>query len=80
MTEPEIYTVLTDIFHDLFADDAIVLRPETTADQVPGWDSFNHLNIIVAVEDAFSIKMKTDEIEKLNNVGDLVKTIQRKLH
>jgi acyl carrier protein len=72
--------VLTDIFHDLFADDAIVLRPETTADQVPGWDSFNHLNIIVAVEDAFSIKMKTDEIEKLNNVGDLVKTIQRKLH
>lgn len=79
MTEAEIYAGLTEIFQDLFADDTIVLKPETTAKDVDGWDSFNHLNIIVAAESRFGIRMQTTEIEKLANVGDLVSTIQRKL-
>jgi acyl carrier protein len=80
MTEPEIYDALNTIFHEIFADYSIVLSPETTAEHIKGWDSSNHINIIVAVELAFDIKMQTDEIEDLNNVGDLVKAIQRKLH
>jgi acyl carrier protein len=78
MTEPEIYAGLTEIFHDLFADDSIVLRPAMTADEVDGWDSFNHLNIIVAVETRFGIKMQTSEIEKLTNIGDLIRAIEQK--
>ncbi len=57
----------------------ITLRPDTTADQVNGWVSFNHLNIIVAVESEFGVKMQTNEIEKLSNVGDLVRAIQAKM-
>lgn len=79
MTEAEIYAALTEIFHDLLGDEALVLRPGLTADQVEGWDSFNHLNIIVAVEARFGIRLKTEEIEKMTNVGSLVRTIQEKL-
>ena len=79
MTEADIYAKLTEIFRELFADDSITLRPDTTADQVDGWDSFNHLNIIVAVESEFGVKMQTNEIEKLSNVGDLVRAIQAKM-
>lgn len=78
MTEAEIYAGLTEIFHDVFADDSIELTPGLAAGQVDGWDSFNHLNIIVAVESRFGIKMRTSEIETLTNVGDLVGTIRRK--
>jgi acyl carrier protein len=51
----------------------------TTADQVPEWDSFNHINIIIAVEKEFAIKFRSTEILKINNVGELQQLIDSKL-
>jgi len=70
---------LTDIFRQIFDNDSIVLAPETTAEDIAEWDSFNHINIIVAVEAHFGIKFQTAETEELKNVGHLVELIQRKL-
>jgi acyl carrier protein len=78
LTNEQIYTQLTEIFRDLFDDDSIVLTPETTAADIPGWDSFNHINLIVATEAKFKIKFKTAEIESLRNVGHFVQVIQSK--
>ena len=75
----EIYTQLTTIFHDLFDDDTLVLTPELTAADVPEWDSFNHINLIVAVEQRFKIKFQTAELEALHTVGHLADLIQTKL-
>jgi acyl carrier protein len=79
METPEIYSKLTDLFRELFADDSIVLTPQTTADDIEGWDSFNHISVIVAVETRFGVKMSTAEIENLANVGALVSAIKNKL-
>src|SRR3954447_22597022 len=75
MTEPELYAELTQIFRAVFADDDIVLRPETTADDVEGWDSFTHLNLMIAVEMHFGIKLRTTEVDGMANVADLAKVI-----
>lgn len=79
MTTEQIYSQLTEIFRDLFDDESIVLKPETTAANIPDWDSFNHINLLVAVEVKFGIKFKTAETESLHNVGHLVEIIQMKL-
>ena len=79
MTDADIMAALTELFHDLFADDTIVLTPETTAAEVDGWDSIKHISLIVAVEDRFGIRIGTNEIERLANVGDLLATIRSKL-
>ena len=79
MQTAEIYDKLNDLFRELFSDDSINLKPETTANDIEGWDSFNHLSVIVAVETRFGVKMKTSEIEKLANVGALVSAIETKL-
>ncbi len=78
MDTAAIYEKLTEIFHDLFADDNIVLTPQTTANDIEGWDSFTNLNLMVAVESLFNVKLTSSEIESLENVGDLVATIQKK--
>ena len=74
-----IYTQLTEIFHDIFDDDTIVLSPELTAADVPEWDSFNHINLIVAVEQRFKIKFQTAELEQLHTTGHLAELVQSKL-
>ncbi len=75
VTETEAYAGLNELFHELFADEEIVLTPQTTAADIDGWDSFNNLNIIVAVETRFGIKMTSTEVEGLRNIGDLVNII-----
>ena len=79
MQTAEIYEKLNELFRELFSNDDIVLKPETTAEDVEGWDSFNHLSVIVAVETRFGIKMKTSELDGLANVSALVSAIQTKL-
>lgn len=79
MQQQEIYAQLTTIFHDLFDDETLVLSPGLTAAEVPDWDSFNHINLIVAVESRFKIKFQTAELESLHTVGHLVDLIEKKL-
>ena len=67
------------VFRDVFDDDAIEISESTTAKDVDGWDSLNHVNLVVAVEQKFSIKFTTKEVNKLANVGEFIELIKRKL-
>ena len=79
MTQAEILQAVTEIMREFFDDDELRLTPETTADDVPAWDSLNHVNIIIGIEQRLKIRFLTSEIEGLHNVGELVKVIERKL-
>jgi acyl carrier protein len=73
-----IYAQLTDIFRDVFMREDLTLQPELTARDVPGWDSFKQIEIIIAVEEKYGIKFHTRELDNLHNVGDLARTVQTK--
>ena len=77
MTETTIIKLNT-VFHDVFDDDTIRLTEKTTAKDVDGWDSLNHVNLIIAVEKAFGIKLTTKEATTVANVGELVRLIDEK--
>ena len=76
--EHEIYALLTEIFHDVFLRDDLVLTPELSAKDVRGWDSFKQIEVIMAVEERFEMQLNTREIDSLRNVGDLVRVIELK--
>lgn len=78
MTETRIYSELTEIFHDVFMRGDIVLRPDMTADDVEGWDSFKMIEIIMGAEEKYRIKFSTKELDGLGSVGDLVRVIAAK--
>ncbi|HED65210.1 MAG TPA: acyl carrier protein [Planctomycetes bacterium] len=74
---------MQEILRDLFDDDELIVTRETTADDVGGWDSLAHINLIVALEDEFGVRFATAEISSLKdegqNVGALLDLIERKL-
>lgn len=47
----------------------------TVADDVEGWDSLNHLKIILAIEEAFSVEFEIEDITSFENVGDIITKI-----
>ena len=72
------YEKLTEIFHDVFDDDEIVLHPGLTAAEVDGWDSLKHIRLILSIERAFGVKFSASEVGHLNNVGDLADLVLAK--
>lgn len=79
MTREEIYTRLNQVFQDVFDDENITVNDKTTANDIEDWDSLEHINLIVAVEQEFKIKFNMGEVAHLNNVGEMVDTIINKL-
>jgi acyl carrier protein len=70
---------LNAIFCKVFDDDTLALTAETTANDVDGWDSLSHVNLIVAIEARFNIRFSQKELLTFKNVGDLLNCIERKI-
>ncbi len=80
MTEAEVYPKLTAILRQVFDRDDIEAIPTLAADQVEGWDSFKQVEILIAVQEEFSLKFSSRELDSLKNVGDLVSIVVAKTH
>lgn len=75
----ELQERLNQIFSEVFDDDDIRISMEMTANDVEGWDSLSHINLIVAIETKFDIRFKQKEVMSFKNIGDLYRCIQSKL-
>jgi acyl carrier protein len=79
MQETQILSALTEIFQDVFDDDSIVLTPDVTPSEIPGWDSARYITLVVATESRFGIRFGPAELESMRTVGDFVRRILGKL-
>lgn len=75
----ELTEKLTNVFREVFDDETIILHDEITADDVDEWDSLSHVNLMIAIELAFNIEFKQNEIQSFENVGALIENIKEKL-
>lgn len=66
------------ILKELHLDD-YEIKAETQLYQIPGWDSLNHINIIIAIEQEYKIRFKSLEIVKCKNISDLQKLCDSKI-
>ena len=78
MQKAEVYSKLTGVFRDVFDEDDLALTPQTTADDVDGWDSLSHIRLVLAVSKAFGVKFSASEIGSLKNVGEFADLIEKK--
>ena len=78
MERNEVLTKLNDIFNDILDAEGIVLSDVTTADQVEGWDSLTHIQLVVSIEKHFKCRFSSKEIQSWNNVGEMVDSILSK--
>jgi acyl carrier protein len=72
VTNQEILGIFNGIIRDLLFDDSIELTMETQREDIPGWDSFNYINFLVAAEAQLGVKFKIADIESFRDVGAIV--------
>lgn len=77
--ERDILLELAPVFREVFGDENLMISRHTSAADIEQWDSLTHIELIVAVEQHFGIRFQSMDLKKLENVGDLVDLIQKKL-
>ena len=80
MSREEIYDGVNSVFRDLFDDEDILVTDSTTAADIEDWDSLEHINLIVGIEDKFNVKFSMGETISMKNVGDMVDILMARIN
>lgn len=75
MTREEVFERLNKVFQEVFDDETIEVNDDTTSEDIDDWGSFEHINLIVAVEEEFSIKIPMGKVVTMKNVGEMADII-----
>ncbi|HAG68434.1 MAG TPA: acyl carrier protein [Lachnospiraceae bacterium] len=79
MSREEIMEKVTEIFRDVFDDESLIISDSTNSDDIEDWDSLEHIALIVSMEKEFNMKFDIKEVNSLENVGEMIDLIKRKL-
>lgn len=66
------------IFADVFQVPLESVRPDSSPDTIPNWDSLQHLNLVLALEQEFNVQFSPEEIEQLLSAELVVALLEEK--
>jgi acyl carrier protein len=70
---------LRGVASDLFNIPASRITAESSPETIDAWDSTQHLNFVLALEEKFGLQLSPEEMEQMHNVGEAAKVIENKL-
>ena len=70
---------IREIMADILQLDPAKIDENTSVDNTPKWDSANHISLILALEEEFSIAFDVDEIEQMLTYFDITQAVAAKL-
>ena len=63
MSAAALFADVARVLADVFGVDPALIRPESSPDTIEAWDSVQHLNMIIALEQRFDVRFTPEEIE-----------------
>ena len=70
-TEEKVRLIMADILHL----DPRKIDDQTAMDNTEAWDSANHISLVLALEEEFSIAFDVAEIESMTSFFDVVQAV-----
>ena len=72
---PQVRAIAADLFG--VAEDAI--GAESSPETVEGWDSIQHLNLVLALEERFGFQLSPEDMDEMRTVGQIAHVVERRL-
>jgi len=79
MEKNEMVDVIAGLVRSILDENALTITEETAPEDVDGWDSVTHVNLVSALEEKYDVKLSLREMMSWETVGDLADTIIAKL-
>ena len=64
---------------DILAIEADTINANTARDTTPGWDSANHLTLMLSLEEEFGITFEVTELESMFTYADIIQCLESHL-
>jgi acyl carrier protein len=64
---------------DLFGVSTERITADSSPQTLEAWDSIQHLNLVLALEEKFGLQLSPEEIEQMKNIGETARLIESKL-
>ena len=78
MVREKILEEVEKLCREVFDNSSVIIKEETSADEIEEWDSFAHVSLIMALQDFFKIKFALGELQDIQNIGELLSLIESK--
>jgi acyl carrier protein len=79
MDRSDLQIQLADLAGSVFDCSSAQFTDETTASDIPKWDSLNHVKLLVTIENALGLRFGDEDLEDPKNWGEFVDMIAVKL-
>ena len=79
-TSEQILEVIRMLVCDLFGAEPDSICLHTRREEVAGWDSLQHVNLVIDIERHFRIRLTEADVSSIETVGDLVGAVQAACH
>jgi len=66
-----------NIASDIFGVPANKITAESSPETIENWDSMQHLNLVLAVEEKFGVQLAPEDIEQMKNVGAIATLVEK---
>jgi acyl carrier protein len=69
---------LEKVIRGVFPIETETIDENWTSDDIPDWDSVGHLNLIMAIQKEFNIKIEIEEMFEVEKLGDITRILGKK--
>ena len=72
MDRLELLQRVNAVFRDVFDDASLAITEESSAADIPDWDSLMHIALLAEVEEAFGFCFSMKDVLGMQKVGDML--------
>lgn len=65
------------IASDIFGVRADTITAESSPETIETWDSMQHLNLVLAIEEKFGVQLEPEDIERMKNIGAVAALVEK---
>jgi acyl carrier protein len=76
---PNVFEQVRTIASDIFSVPLARIQTDSTPETIESWDSIQHLNLVLTLEEKFDVQLSPEEIEQMRDIGRITKLIEAKL-
>ena len=68
---------MRNLASDIFGIPADKITAESSPATIENWDSMQHLNLVLAIEEKFEVQLEPEDIEQMKSIGAVAATVEK---
>ena len=74
---PSTFDQVRNIASDIFGLPTDKITAESSPETIENWDSMQHLNLVLAVEEKFGVQLEPEDIEQMKTIGAVAALVDK---